>query len=490
MLRKIVNKHILICLFLVGIGLTARLYKISEPLGDWHSWRQTDTASVTREFVKHDYSIWQPHFQDLSNIPNGLNNNDGYRMVEFPLVNYGVAQLLKAYPHLDLVTTSRAVSVAFSLLSIISLYGIVYLLSKRSSVAFLSGLIFAILPYSVFYSRVVLPEPAMISMQLLSLWLFIAWLERKHFAQIGSIALYTGSLVAFALALLLKPTAIFIAPVFAAAAFGYLGVKALINPWLWAYALSFAPLIAWRKWIQQYPSGIPASNWLLNGNGIRLRPAWWRWLFADRLARLILGYWGTVLLVMGIVGNVKSATKKHLFNLVTLTWAASMLAYLVVFATGNVQHDYYQTLLIPIVSVLCARGIVWLLDQTETAYKIVAYPTLLLVIALSIFFGWWEVRGYYNINNWAMVRAGQRVDQLTPTDAKVIAPYGGDTAFLFQTNRTGWPIGGEIDKFMGFGARYYVSTAYDDEAKKLSEKYTVLEKTDEYIIIELTPKKL
>jgi hypothetical protein len=41
-------------------------------------------------------------------------------------------------------------------------------------------------------------------------------------------------------------------------------------------------------------------------------------------------------------------------------------------------------------------------------------------------------------------------------DAKVIAPYMGDTAFLFQTNRTGWPIGFEIDKKIAEGAQYYV----------------------------------
>ena len=82
--------------------------------------------------------------------------------------------------------------------------------------------------------------------------------------------------------------------------------------------------------------------------------------------------------------------------------------------------------------------------------------------------------------------AGQAVDKLTPADAKVIAPYQGDTAFLFQTNRTGWPIGGRIDDKIKMGATYYITTTDDDEAKQLEAKYTVVEKTSQYVLIRLS----
>ena len=99
-------------------------------------------------------------------------------MVEFPLVNYLIAGAIRLQPQLNLVTTSRLFSIGFSILGLVSLYGFVYLLSKRRALAFLSGLIFAALPYSVFYSRVILPEPAMLGTQLASLWLFLLWLQQ------------------------------------------------------------------------------------------------------------------------------------------------------------------------------------------------------------------------------------------------------------------------------------------------------------------------
>ncbi len=98
---------------------------------------------------------------------------------------------------------------------------------------------------------------------------------------------------------------------------------------------------------------------------------------------------------------------------------------------------------------------------------------------------WWEIRGYYDIQHPNIVTAGKRIDELVPDDAKIIAPYMGDTAFLFQTNRTGWPIGFEIEDKINKGANYYVSVNFDDEANELIEEYEVVEQTIDYVIIKL-----
>lgn len=480
------KKHFILIIILLILASYLRIYRLDSPLADWHSFRQADTASVTREFVKHNYPIWEPHYHDHSNIQSGLDNPEGYRMVEFPIVNYLIAQIIRVSPNLDLVIASRLVSIAFSLIGLVSLYGFVYLLSKRRSLAFLSGFFFAVLPYSVFYSRVILPEPAMIGTQLLSLWLFLSWLQQSNKRKTKSILLYIGSLVFFALSLLIKPTAVFLIPVYLVLSLIYLGIKALISPWLMIYGLvGIAPLIGWRSWIERFPTGIPASDWLLNGNGIRLRPSWWRWLFAERIAKLILGYWGVALVFLGLIARIRTNySRTYLFDLITAVWAGSMFLYLVIFASGNVQHDYYQTLLIPIISVLLARGIIWISGGFYIR-KFIAWPLLLIILSLSLFLSWWEIRGYYEIQHPSIVTAGQRVDQLTPLDAKIIAPYMGDTAFLFQTNRTGWPIGFDIEDKISKGANYYVSTNYDDETNDLIKEYRVVEQTNEYVIIRL-----
>ena len=313
------KKHWFLITFLVILATYLRVYRLDAPLADWHSFRQADTASVTREFVKHNYPILEPHYQDHSNIASGLDNPSGYRMVEFPLVNYLISKVLKVQPQLDLVVVSRLFSIGFSILGLISLYAFVYLLSKRRALAFLSGFVFATLPYSVFYSRVILPEPAMLGTQLLSLWFFLLWLQQPSKKKPKSHFLYFISLFSFAISLLLKPTAVFIVPVFIVLGLAHLGLRAFVSPWLIGYALiGLAPMIWWRSWIKQFPEGIPASDWLLNGNQIRLRPAWWRWLFAERIAKLILGYWGVSLFFAGLISKIKTNYRRpSLFDWVT-----------------------------------------------------------------------------------------------------------------------------------------------------------------------------
>jgi len=74
---------------------------------------------------------------------------------------------------------------------------------------------------------------------------------------------------------------------------------------------------------------------------------------------------------------------------------------------------------------------------------------------------------------------------LIPQNAKVIAPYGGDTAFLFATNRSGWPLGGAIEDKLSKGATHYISVNFDDETRDLMERCQVMLKADKYVILDI-----
>ena len=65
----------------------------------------------------------------------------------------------------------------------------------------------------------------------------------------------------------------------------------------------------------------------------------------------------------------------------------------------------------------------------------------------------------------------------------------GDTAFLFQTNRRGWPIGSAIEEKIAQGATIYVSINDDDERRALAEQYATLEVGERYLILDLTKEK-
>lgn len=474
-------------ILIVVLAFSLRLYRINYPLLDWHSFRQADTASVTREFVKHGINLLEPKYQDLSSIQSGLNNLEGYRMVEFPIINALTATLIRALPFLPLVATSRVVSILFSLGTLLAIYFLVEMISGKR-VALMASLSFAVTPYIIYYSRAILPETALACLSTLSILGFAKWLKSK------SLKWYFLSLTTLALSFLLKPFVVFTAPVYLALAWRLQGKKLIKNPLLYIYpAIALVPLLWWREWIKQFPSGIPDSVWLYNGNGIRLRPAWFRWLGYERLSKLILGFVGVVFLPLSLLD-------KHKDSLIYFSWWLGMLIYFIVIATGNIQHDYYQYLITPILAISVGKGAVLMRSYLE---KLLEKQSLvpkfhtpwMSLLAVSVVYltmlglSWNQVKGFFNINHWEARDAGEVVDKKTPADAKVIAPHFGDTAFLFQTNRTGWPIGGEIEEKIKLGATYYVTLTEDEEAKELANKYFVVEKTDKYLLIDLTKQK-
>ena len=146
-----------------------------------------------------------------------------------------------------------------------------------------------------------------------------------------------------------------------------------------------------------------------------------------------------------------------------------MIIYVTVVATGNVRHDYYQTLTVPVLCIFMSMGAVYLYGLSRTLSGKIKSIALISVLFLFMeMFGWYYVRDYFNINHPEIVEAGQAVELLTPPNSLVIAPYNGDTAFLYQTRRAGWPIMEKsVDEMIKMGADYYVSVNFDELTKKL-----------------------
>jgi len=465
------------------IGFTVRLYRVNASLADWHSWRQADTAAVARNFIKEGIDLLHPRFDDLSNIPSGKENPEGWRFVEFPI--YNAAHAI-SYRVLDTIwperisfeMVGRLVSIFSSLIASVFLYLIVKRLLGWK-IGFFAMFFFLFLPYNIYYSRVILPEPMMVSMFLASIY-FLVEAHKKRIFWILSLILAAG-------AVLVKPYAIFVLAPSWLVIFGNNLLRTQNKKRYILYTacyifLSFFPFIVWRLWMRQFPEGIPANRWLFNLGGIRFRPAWWRWLFAERLAKLILGYWGTLLLCLGILLRIK-VEKELLFY----SWLIGIFAYLSVFARGNVQHDYYQIIIIPVISVFLAKGAAFLIKPPkEYFYRILSAPLLIVVLVFMFGFSWYHIRDFYQINHPEIVEAGKAADKLLPQTAKVIAPYNGDTAFLYQTKRPGWPaMTHSLEEMVKFGATHYVSVNFDSTTKELMQKCLVLKQTPRWVIVDL-----
>ncbi|OGG04349.1 hypothetical protein A2W14_07105 [Candidatus Gottesmanbacteria bacterium RBG_16_37_8] len=490
-LTSFVKSDLFFLLLISILAFSLRYYKINTPLADWHSWRQADTASVTRNFVKNGVNILFPTFDDLSNVASGKDNPKGLRFVEFPLFNLFHFLLDQFLVGLTLESKGRLTSIFSSIGTLIFLYLLVRKYSGRLQ-AILTSFFFAVLPFNIFFSRTILPEPFLVFTSTGMIYFFDKFLEIKDkLKKLVKLSLF----LAFAVSSLLsKPYAAFLFPVLSYLWFRNSGfnIKSVIKL---AFLLIFIslPFIAWRWWASHFPEGIPANLWLLNGDGIRFKGAFFFWLFADRLGRLILGFYGLPLLILGILAKKGKEGSLYVF------WGLSILLYVTVFATGNVRHDYYQVLTIPIITIFLGQGAVFMIDLSRKFISAVkTYAVLIILIIFMEMFGWYYIRDFYNINHPEIVEAGQAVELKTPRNALVIAPYNGDTAFLYQTRRSGWPVMEKsIEDMIKMGAHYYVSVNFDDLTKKLyseatvedpeKRKYKLIEATAKYVVIQLVP---
>lgn len=467
--------EIFLLTLLLLAALFVRLYKIGRPIADWHSWRQADTAAVARNFIKEGYNPFIPRYDDMSSQTNSMDNPNRYRFVEFPIYNSLIAGVWYFTGIGDIY--ARLTTVIISLLSLILLYLIVKKYSGRR-VAFLAAFFFAFIPYNIFYSTVVLPAPFMVFCLLLLYYSFGKWLENTK-----KWLWYGLALIASNLAVLSWPIALIFTLPAVYLAYKKFGIGMVKKPALWAFGfITLIPFGLWRLWMSKFPEGIPNWEFLLNEGNIRFKGAFFRWIFQERLGQLILTVGGVPLLVLGLV---KKPGREGLFYLSVLT---SSLIYLTIFASGNVRHDYYQIPLIPALSIFMALGTNFLLFPSKDHFNRFASPIIAIVCIGFLFaFGYYQVRDYYWINKPQIVVAGRAVDRLLPKDATVIAPYVGDTAFLYQTNRHGYPVvDRSLEKFVEQGTKYLVSVDVNDAGiKNLAADCKVISQTSDYVIIEM-----
>ncbi|MBI4099775.1 hypothetical protein HY440_02090, partial [Candidatus Microgenomates bacterium] len=173
--------------------------------------------------------------------------------------------------------------------------------------------------------------------------------------------------------------------------------------------------------------------------------------------------------------------------------------------------DYYQILLVPSLSIFVALGLDFLIFESSKLAQLtkLTIPLAAVSFVFMLSFGWYFLRDYFNINHPEIVAAGQKLQEVADQHerALVIAPYDGDTAFLYQTNHKGWPIMEKsVSDMIAMGADYYVSVKFDDLTKQLltnsetkedrllypkrpRKDYLLLAKTDQYAIIQLVPDK-
>jgi hypothetical protein len=332
------------------------------------------------------------------------------------------------------------------------------------------------LPFNIYFTRVVLPEPLAVMLGLVGLWYFVKFVDEDRDINLVVAAIF------FLFGILVKPFVAFYGiPVVYLLVRKY-GIKEVLTnkKLIGAGLVILLPFVGWRIWMRQFPEGIPFWKWTLNGDDIRFKPSFWRWIFGERLTKLILGYWGLVPFVFGLISCKKGKYFAHFFLL-------GMFLYVSVIATANVRHDYYQTIAVPAVVLALGSGVFNMWHSSDNFNLLIVRGVLVFSLIIATLSSASEIREFYKINHPEIIEAGFAAQRMVPKDSLIIAPYNGDTAFLYQTGRRGWPVVDRpINELIEKGAEYFVSVDLGHyQTVEFSKKFEMMESSDNYVILKL-----
>jgi 4-amino-4-deoxy-L-arabinose transferase-like glycosyltransferase len=409
---------------LLLIGAVLRLVNLNAPVLGVHSWRQADTAAIARNAFEAGLPFWLPQV-DWGGASSGFAETDP------PLYSQSVAWLYGWFGVQEWL--ARGLSL---LLSLIALWLLVRLGQQLvgTEAGWWGGLLFAVLPLSVFYGRSIQPESLLLACSALALERGLAWCRKGRSLDLAWAAIgLTGAVLIKVLPAL------------------WLGL-----PLLWLAWLRHGPAL-WRR----------LELWLIAAVVLGLTGAWY-WhahqLFlqtglsfgfwgagANRYswAELIgLSYWGNLLLrssvrglaVLGLPLLVMGLLKRNgqaEARLLPIGLAAVLVAGALAPESSSV-HEYYQLPLLLFACPLMGLGWVQLWEQASRRARRVMACGMALLMACSITvlsLDYWAKEQPSGNPTWELA---QRIKQDTPPGARIISVTGGDPTLLYLAHRKGW----------------------------------------------------
>lgn len=317
-------------LMILILGILLRLRGIFNPLLDDQAWRQADTAGMAFHMLGNLSDIpqvWTPMLSYDGSVPQRVE-------LEFPFLPYLLAWTWTGFGWSDLA--GRLWAILFSVLTIWGIY-ILGRLCFSERVGLWAAGIYALAPVTVYYGRVVMPEPVA---QAFTVWALIAvvyWQERPSRLRL------VGAGLLMALAILAKLPQLMIFPV--ALLLGFWPLKGKAQHLIIYSVIALLPPLIYYSWV--HAAANEASQFvtgILSGQVVEAKGLFWQELITNlregfSLPVLILASAGALTLLWKIV-RLNLKTKKQVTLCTILLWCIISLAYILIICS-RIPLDYY-----------------------------------------------------------------------------------------------------------------------------------------------------
>ena len=395
-------------------AVAARLVLVNQQYIDHWSWRQSDVATIARNFSENGFPFAYPQIDWAGDAP-------GYVGTEFPILPFLAAICYKFAGIHEWIGRSQAViffvvSLPFFFLLVRKIFG--------STAAIWATLFYSFAPLNVFAGRSFMPDVPSLSLALIGLYFFLRWLDNERPIFLG------GAAIAISLALLIKlPTAVIGAPLLFLV-WQKWGWNFLKRPGLWFFAaITLLPSLAWYLHAHQIAERFYPHHFFGEG-GIRIESFSWYWNIAWRTATLSLT---PVLAIMAIIGLLVAPRGKYawLFH----WWLAAMVLFIIAVGYGN-RHPWYQLPLVPIAAAFAGAACAFFTSKISS--RIVVMTLSILLASSFAIIAYLYLRPLYESSAAQLRDAGLELRKTTAPDSLIIAADTGDPTIFYYAERKGW----------------------------------------------------
>ncbi|TGE34298.1 glycosyltransferase family 39 protein [Desulfosporosinus sp. Sb-LF] len=345
-----IRQFLLILILLLALG--TRLRGITNPLLDNQAWRQADTASMSIHMLGHltDFpSVFLPQLNYDGVTPQRVE-------LEFPFLPYLLAWTWSLFGWADI--WGRLWSVCLSLVTVVGIYDLGRKMFTERAGLFAAA-IYAVMPLSIYYGRVVMPEPMAQAWSIWALAMIWRWRNVQGEKGIWKVALLmAGAILAKLPQLMLFPVALLL---------GFYPFKPHRIGQIIRYSLiALIPPMLYYGWVHfkvapssQFVSGI------LTGNVADASNLDWK-LLSKNIRR---GFNEGILLLSG-VGICRLIYCHSRARMALLAWIGIGVLYIGV-VCARIPLDYYLVPILPLVALLSAYALDVIGDLPGTVIGIV-----------------------------------------------------------------------------------------------------------------------
>jgi 4-amino-4-deoxy-L-arabinose transferase-like glycosyltransferase len=440
------DAHRLPLYFVLALALALRCYHLTDPAWDYHNWRQTITLMVARDYSRH-FDLLHP---TLLWVTNGAPT---YFNAEFSLQSVIAAILYRLVGETD--AAARIVVIAFSLAGIAWLY---QLLNRRagSLAAFLGALFLSVLPYSLFFGRVFMPEVPAASLALGGLSVLDEWTDTRRTKHLILAATLTS------LAMLQKLTVVFVGlPILYLFAHTYrrrifrrheiyiFAAIALLPPLAWY-------VHAWRLGLMSH-SGVMQPHLFASGLHQWLQPT-----FAIPLFKAVtFEAFSPLALALAFMGACWPANDRITWLL--RLWLIGGAGTLALMPGALPANHYYFTVLLPGGAGLMALALGRLTPDRRSW-------GLLAILVCITFIGALKATAPFFVPDRAPYEIGRFLNRVAAPADLIVTETGGSPNVIYYADRRGWMLDRQYDPavlewFSRAGATWYADTFVNDAAE-------------------------